>query len=94
MLQGQQSNAGLALVNRYQRATVNIGGKQVNRADHYAADLVGTKSARSRLDDARFFAVGNSKDKTEIEIVGQNRKITRLGVVKNRRVGSVRRAYG
>jgi len=93
MLQGEQSNAGLVLINRYQRALINIGREQVNRANHYTADLVGPKNSGSRLYNARFFAVGNGKNKTKIKIVGQNRKIMRLCVVKNLSVGSVRMAY-
>jgi hypothetical protein len=42
MLQGKQRNAGLVLINRYQRAPINIGKEQVNRAHHYTADLVGS----------------------------------------------------
>ena len=83
MLQGEQRNAGFALVNRYQRALINIGGEQVNRAHHYTADLAGAKSPGSRLYNARFFAVGNGKNKTEIKIVGQNRTIMGSGVVNN-----------
>jgi len=93
MLQGEQSNARLALVNRYQRASINIGGEQVNRAHHCTADPVGPQSPGSRLYNARFLAVGNGENKTKIKIVGQNRKIMGLGVVKNRGVGRVRMAY-
>ena len=42
MLQGKQSNASFVLINRYQRAPINIGREQVNCANHYIADLVGS----------------------------------------------------
>ena len=90
MLQGKQSNTGLVLINRYQRTLINIGREQVNSANYYTADLVGPKRSGSRLYNARFFAVGNGKNKTKIKIVGQNRKIMGLGVVKDCSVGSVR----
>jgi len=81
------------LINRYQRTLINIGREQVNCANHCIADLVGPKNSCSRLYNARFFAVGNGKDKTKIKIISQNRKIMCLGVVKNFSVGSVRMTY-